>query len=68
MSDYDRGKGLSFVKCCECEKEFLVSDAVAVGHPNDPPSLLCERCASEFQQDEMEEMRRYAYYCARVSE
>ena len=68
MADYHRGKGLSWVNCCECEREFLVSTAVASGHPDDPPSILCERCADEYGQAEMEENRRLAYYHARIAE
>ncbi len=66
--NYNRGNGLTFVDCCVCGCEFLVSDAVAVGHPDDPPTILCVRCASEECQAEMEEMRRYAFFCARTAE
>ena len=67
--NFNRGQGCSWVICCECERTFLVaSDACDLGHPDDPPSVLCSRCSAAYYQDEMEESRRYAYYCARMAE
>ena len=40
MLDYNKGKGCHWVNCCVCDREFLVSDAVGVGHPDDAPSVL----------------------------
>ena len=66
--DDNKWQGSSWVICCVCDKEFLVADACAVGHPDDPPWFLCQRCSTEHSQAEMEENMRYAYYCARIAE
>lgn len=60
--------GCHWVDCFVCEREFLVSDAVAVGHPDNPPAVLCVRCASMECQAEMEQMCREADYHARMAE
>ena len=52
--NFNRGQGCSWVICCECERTFLVADACDLGHPDDPPSVLCERCSAAYSQVEME--------------
>ena len=65
---YYRPQGSSFMICCICDREFLGSDAMAIGHPDDESTTLCYRCCDELSQSEIQEMCQDAWRDARLSE